>query len=55
MPAAVDAVNALYVIGDHDAIGLSPFSIDSLDGETSKAVTASYDLLNQLDPVILEH
>jgi beta-galactosidase GanA len=55
MPGPVDAVNALYAIGQHDAIGFSPFSIDSLDEETTNAVTASYDLLNQLAPLILEH
>jgi beta-galactosidase GanA len=53
MPAPVDSVNALYAIGQHNAIGFSPFSIDSLDEETTKAVTQSYDLLNQLSPLIL--
>ena len=55
MPGPVDAVNAMYAIGQHNAIGFSPFSIDSLDEETTNAVTASYDLLNQLTPLILNH
>jgi len=55
MPGPVDGVNALYAIGQHDAIGFSPFSIDSLDDETRSSVTASYDLLTQLTPLILEH
>ena len=55
MPGSVDAVNAMYAIGQHNAIGFSPFSIDSLDEETTNAVTASYDLLNQLTPLILNH
>jgi beta-galactosidase GanA len=55
MPAPVDSVNALYAIGQHNAIGFSPFSIDSLDEETTKAVTQSYDLLTQLTPLILNH
>src|SRR5882724_10270460 len=54
MPGPVDAMNALYAIGQHDAIGFSPFSIDSLDEDTSSAVTAGYDLLNQLAPLIME-
>ena len=54
MPAPIDSVNALYAIGQHDAIGFSPFSIDSLDEETTNAVTASYDLLNQLAALILD-
>jgi len=53
MPGPVDSVNALYAVGQHDAIGFSPFSIDSLDEETSAAVTASYDLLTQLAPLAL--
>lgn len=53
MPSPVDSVNALYAIGQHDAIGFSPFSIDSLDAETSSAVTESYDLLTQLAPLVL--
>jgi beta-galactosidase GanA len=53
MPGPVDAVNALYAIGQHDAIGFSPFSIDSLDAETSQALTESYDLLTQLAPQVL--
>jgi beta-galactosidase GanA len=55
MPGPVDAVNAMYAIGQHNAIGFSPFSIDSLDEETTNAVTTSYDLLNQLTPLILNH
>lgn len=53
MPGPVDSVNALYAIGQHDAIGFSPFSIDSLDEDTTNAVTQSYDLLTQLTPLIL--
>jgi len=45
----------MYAIGQHNAIGFSPFSIDSLDEETTNAVTAGYDLLNQLTPLILNH
>jgi beta-galactosidase GanA len=55
MPGTVDSVNAMYAIGQHNAIGFSPFSIDSLDEETTNAVTTSYDLLNQLKPLILNH
>jgi len=55
MPGSVDAVNAMYAIGQHNAIGFSPFSIDSLDEETTNAVTSGYDLLNQLTPLILNH
>ena len=55
MPGPFDAVNALYAIGQHDAIGFSPFSIESLDEPTSKSLTDSYNLLQQLAPLILEY
>jgi hypothetical protein len=45
----------LYAIGQHDAIGFSPFSIDSVDEETSNSLTQSYQLLTQLTPLILDH
>jgi len=53
MPGPVDSVNALYAIGQHNAIGFSPFSIDSLDAETTAAVTESYELLTQLTAFVL--
>lgn len=55
MPGAIDAVNALYAVGQHDAIGFSPFSIDSLDAETTKVLSDSYELLTQLAPLVLDH
>jgi len=54
MPAPSDSVNGMYAIGQHNAIGFSPFSIDSLDEQTTDALTSSYDLLKQLSPLILE-
>lgn len=55
MPGPIDSVNGMYAIGQHNAIGFSPFSIDSLDEQTAEPLTASYDLLKQLSPLILEH
>ena len=49
------SVNGLYAIGQHDAIGFSPFSVDSLNEETGNVLRQSYDLLTQLAPLILEH
>jgi len=54
MPAPIDSVNGMYAIGQHNAIGFSPFSIDSLDEQTTDALASSYDLLKQLSPLILE-
>ena len=55
LPGPVDSVNALYAIGQHDAIGFSPFSVESLDEATSDSLKQSYDLLTQVTPLILEH
>jgi hypothetical protein len=55
IPSPLASVNALYAIGEHDAIGFSPFSIDSVDEETSNSLTQSYQLLTQLAPLILDH
>ena len=53
-PGPVDSVNALYAVGQHNAIGFSPFSIESLDEATNDAVKQSYSILRQLTPFILE-
>ena len=50
-----NAVQALYAFGQHDAIGFSPFSIESAVEPTSSLLAASYDVLAQLTPLILEH
>jgi beta-galactosidase GanA len=51
----VSSVNALYAIGQHDAIGFSPFSIESLQNPEASPLAQSYGILNQLAPLILEH
>lgn len=50
-----NAVQALYVFGRHDAIGFAPFSIESAEGRTDELLTAGYDLIEQLTPLIVEH
>jgi hypothetical protein len=55
MPGPLNAVQALYAIGQADAIGFSPFSIESVDEGTGKSITESYDLLRQMAPLILEY
>jgi beta-galactosidase GanA len=49
------AVNALYAIGQHDAIGFCPFSIESLQNPEDVPLARSYAMLAQLAPLILEH
>ena len=52
---SINAVQALYAIGKHDAMGFSPFSIENMGEPARTQLTNSYDLLRQLAPVILEH
>jgi beta-galactosidase GanA len=54
-PNPTSAVNALYSFGEHDAIGFSPFAIESVEEPVSKLIAGSYDVLKQLAPLILEH
>lgn len=50
-----NSVQALYVFGRHDAIGFSPFSIESATGAAAELLTAGYELVEQLTPLIVEH
>ena len=47
--------NAFYAFGQLNAIGYSPFSIESLDHPENNQVSKAYDVLSQLTPLILEH
>jgi len=47
--------NAFYAIARHNAMGYSPFSIESLDNPGNNQVSLGYDLLTQLTPLILEY
>jgi Domain of unknown function (DUF5597)/Beta-galactosidase len=48
------SVNGLYAFGAHDAIGFSPFGIESIGEAAGKHLAASYGLVAQLEPLILE-
>jgi beta-galactosidase GanA len=48
-------VNALYAAGAHDAIGFSPFSIENGEAENNETLRASYDILRQLEPLLVEN
>ncbi len=51
----LNAVQVLYVMGQHDAIGFSPFSIESVAEPTSSLLAGAYDLVEQLTPLIVEN
>ncbi len=48
------AANVFYAIGQHDAIGFCPFSIESIRDPENDRLTKSYEVLLQLAPLILE-
>lgn len=48
------AANAFYAIAQHNAMGYSPFSIESLAGPGTRQLSRAYDVLHQLKPLILE-
>jgi hypothetical protein len=48
------SVNALYAFGAHDAIGFSPFGIETIGEGAAKHLAASYGLVAQLEPLLVE-
>ena len=50
---AQSMANAFYAIGPLNAMGYSPFSIESLEHPENNQVTKAYDVLKQLTPLIL--
>lgn len=47
--------NIFYAIGQHEAIGTSPFAVDSIEDPANSAFSKSYALLQQIAPVLLAH
>jgi len=47
--------NAFYAIARHNAMGYSPFSIESAENPADNQFTRGYRVLHQLTPLILEH
>jgi beta-galactosidase GanA len=45
--------NALWLFGQHDAIGFSPFSIENVAAPAGSTLAKAYALLDSLSPVIL--
>ena len=48
-------VQAFYAISQHNAMGYSPFSIESIANPQDKQVIEAYGLLQQLTPLILDN
>ncbi len=50
-----DGVRAFYVFGEHDAIGISPFSIEDGSDSPDSPIVRSYAMLKELTPLIARH
>ncbi|HUZ61798.1 MAG TPA: DUF5597 domain-containing protein [Hanamia sp.] len=50
-----DAAKVFYAIGHYQAIGFSPFSIESTEHPEEEPITKSYSILAQLSPEILKY
>jgi hypothetical protein len=49
------AVNSLYAFAAHDAIGFSPFAIESIPEPAGRLLAGSNEVLAQLSPLIVDH
>lgn len=49
------AANVFYAIGQHDAIGFCPFSIESVSDADNDPIAKAYNVLSQLAPIILKN
>lgn len=50
-----NAARAYYVLGHHDAIGISPFAIEQATAQTAAPVVAAYGRLAELTPLIAKY
>ena len=49
------AAKVFYFTGHYKALGFSPFSIEDANAETATALAKSYDVLQQISPLILNN
>lgn len=50
-----NAAKVFYALGHYKAIGFSPFSIESAEKPQEELIAASYDILQQLTPIITQY
>ena len=51
--STIDAARAFYIIGEHKALGYSPFGIE--DGVNDLAFSKAYGVLHEIAPIVLEY
>lgn len=50
-----NGVRAFYILGEHDAIGFSPFSIEDCSDSSSSSFVRGYNKLNEIMPLITKY
>lgn len=49
------ALNGIFAFASHNAIGFSPFGIETISESTARAIADGFDLVTQLTPLITKH
>ncbi|HNX05719.1 MAG TPA: beta-galactosidase, partial [Opitutales bacterium] len=49
------SVNALYAFGQNGTMGYSPYGINFISGQARTLLASSYDIIRQLEPLILDN
>jgi beta-galactosidase GanA len=47
--------NFFYALGGHDAIGISPFAVDSIQNPKESELSRTYAAIGQIAPLVLQH
>jgi beta-galactosidase GanA len=55
LPVPETALNGIFAIAGHNAIGFSPFGVETIGESTARLIADGYDLITQLTPLITKH
>ena len=48
-------MRALYVFGEHESVGFSPFAIDQSSDADAKEIARAYALIGELSPLLINN
>jgi beta-galactosidase GanA len=55
LPGPEAALNGIFAFASHNAIGFSPFGIETIGESAARAIADGFDLVAQLTPLITKH
>jgi len=55
LPSPEAALNGIFAIAGHDAMGFSPFGVETMGESAAGVLAGGYDLVTQLSPLITQH